>query len=91
MISYPSSTISSRDYANNIKEFLKSKGVISRDINDKVGSYNAYRISGYYPEYNRYIKIWCFETEDGNTRYISIEGSDNVSYKYDIINTYTLY
>lgn len=91
MASYPSSTISAREYANNVKELLKSKGIIPMDINDKVGSYNAYRISGYYTEYNRYIKIWCFETGDGNTRYISIEGPDSVGDKYDIINTYTLY
>lgn len=63
MASYPSSTISAREYANNVKELLKSKGIIPMDINDKVGSYNAYRISGYYTEYNRYIKFGALKQE----------------------------
>lgn len=88
---HPTSTISARAYADNVKELFKSNGVIPMDIKDKVGSYNAYRISGYYADYKRYLKVWCFETGDGNTHYISIEGPDNVSDKYDIINTFTLY
>lgn len=56
----------------------------------KVGKYDAYKVSGYYSTENLWLVTWCFLDENGRLHYIAVEGPDQESEHYDLINTFSL-
>ena len=91
MYAVPTSQISAFDYAGKIYDKLEEDGVDGL-TNAKVmmGGYMAYQVTGYYSDKNIWLTTWTFETDDGMSRYISVEGPDRRNSKFLIPNTFTL-
>lgn len=53
----------------------------------KIGSYEAYQVYGYYEPAKKWLSIWCFKV-DKIVHYIGIEGPDNNSEYFKIVNTF---
>ena len=56
----------------------------------KLSDYDAYQLSGYYPDYNLFIYIWTFEDGNGVTHYISLEGGEKIEDYLEVPDTFTL-
>ena len=83
--------IDAYNYASNIMNKLKSEGVQNvQGATVNVGKYSAYQVYGYYANENIWLVCWFFETEDGKTHYISIEGPDRNSEYFNIPNSFSL-
>lgn len=91
MYAVPTSQLSAYDYADRIYDKLEEDEASSlTSAKVMMGSYMAYRVSGYYSEVNTWLSTWTFETDDGMTRYISVEGPDKENNKFLIPNTFSL-
>lgn len=87
----PTTQISAYNYASNIMTELQSEGVQNvQGATVSVDKYSAYQVYGYYSSENIWLVCWLFEAEDGKTHYISIEGPDNTSEYFNILNTFSL-
>ena len=87
----PTTQIDAYNYASNIMNKLKSEGVQNvQGATVNVGKYSAYQVYGYYANENIWLVCWFFETEDGKTHYISIEGPDRNSEYFNIPNSFSL-
>lgn len=87
----PTTQIDAYNYASNIMTNLKSEGaenVQGSTVN--VGKYSAYQVYGYYSSENIWLVCWFFETEDGKTHYISVEGPDRNSEYFNIPDSFSL-
>ena len=87
----PTTQIDAYNYASNIMNKLKSDGVQNvQGATVNVGKYSAYQVYGYYANENVWLVCWFFETEEGKTHYISIEGPDRNSEHFNIPNSFSL-
>ena len=87
----PTTQIDAYNYASNIMTKLQSEGVQNvQGATVSVGKYSAYQVYGYYSNENTWLVCWFFETEDGKTHYISIEGPDRNSEYFNIPNSFSL-
>ena len=77
MDSEKTSTITAQNWYNAMIDRFKNNGV--KDIateNVNVDKYEAFHVYGFHEESKVWLSVWCFETEDGITHYIGIEGPD---------------
>ena len=87
----PTTQIDAYNYASNIMNKLKSEGVQNvQGATVNVGKYSAYQVYGYSSNENIWLVCWFFETEDGKTHYISIEGPDRNSEYFNIPESFSL-
>lgn len=80
-------------YSNSLYKSMKSENVeklkFSSDlITDEM--YFAYKITGYYEEDNTWLKIWIFKDDEDNMHYVSVEGPEEDSEYFDLIDTFTI-
>lgn len=83
--------VDAETYASNVMTNIKNDGatqVKGAEIN--VAGYDGYQVYGYYEDINVWLVMWFFETEDGKTRYIAIEGPDPESEYFNIPNTFSV-
>lgn len=78
-----------QDWANSTYTALVSQGVMEAGINrEVVNNYETYKVVCFKPAINKYLASWYFNTSDGRTHYISIEGPDAINDFYNMIYTY---
>lgn len=83
--------VDAKTYASNVAEQLKKKNVSQlTETSVNVAGYRSYQVYGYYDSMNIWLVVWCFETENGYTHYIGIEGPDSNSEYFSIPNTFKL-
>lgn len=78
-----------QDWANSTYTALVSQGVMEAGINrEVVNNYETYKVVCFKPAISKYLASWYFNTSDGRTHYISIEGPDAINDFYNMIYTY---
>ena len=67
-----------------------NKGITVQGAEVKLGKYDAYQVYGQQKGSNIWVVLYFFETEDGNTHNIGIEGPDRFNEAFSIPETFTL-
>ena len=82
--------ISARDYALGYASELEKAGVTVQGAEVKLGDYNAYQVYGQDQSSKKWVLIYFFEAEDGNSHYIGVEGPDKSNEAFTIPESFTL-
>lgn len=83
------STITAQNWYNAMIDRFKKNGVINiSSENVNVDKYNAFQVYGFHEESKVWLSVWCFETEDGITHYIGIEGPNYNNEYFNLIYTF---
>ncbi len=83
------SQISAKEYALGTANSLeKNQGITVQGAEVKLGKYDAYQVYGQQKESNIWVLLYFFETEDGNTHNIGIEGPDRNNEAFKIPETF---
>lgn len=90
MAHVPTSSMSAYQYASSYASRMKSEGVDVKTATVKMGDYTAYQVYGKYESENTWLVAWVFETKDGQTRSLAIEGPDASNEAFSIPDTFTL-
>ena len=90
MAHVPTSSMSAYQYASSYASRMKSEGVDVKTATVKMGDYTAYQVYGKYESENTWLVTWVFETKDGQTRSLAIEGPDASNEAFSIPDTFTL-
>lgn len=84
-------TADAETYANSCWYTIENAGATNiKGAQVTVAGYDAYQVYGYYEEENIWLVMWFFETGDGKTRYIAIEGPDPESEFFKIPETFSI-
>lgn len=75
--------------AEAITEGIKGEGASAYYITAKIADYDGYVVKGTYTDGTK-IDSYIFLTEDGELRFVSIEGPDRYNKNFDIPKTFTL-
>ena len=75
--------------AKAINEGIKNEGATSYYLKTKIAGYDGYVVKGTYSDGTK-IDSYIFLTEDGEVRFVSIEGPDRYNANFDIPKTFTL-
>ena len=86
----PTSSMSAYQYATSYATRMKSEGVDVKTATVKMGDYTAYQVYGKYESENTWLVAWIFETQDGQTRSLAVEGPDAANEAFKIPDTFTL-
>lgn len=80
---------SPHEWANSTYTSLVSQGVMEAGIDrEVVNNYETYKVVCFKPNVGRYLASWYFNTSDGRTHYIAVEGPDAINDFYNMIYTY---
>lgn len=90
MAHVPTSSMSAYQYATSYATSMKSEGVDVKTATVKMGDYTAYQVYGKYESENTWLVAWIFETQDGQTRSLAVEGPDAANEAFKIPDTFTL-
>lgn len=91
MLVSDTSEATAAEWLENMKFVFEQTGVTDIETSDvKVGSYDAKLITGYYDAISRWLAAYMFETGDGKTHYVSIEGPDKENVAFEIPLTFQL-
>lgn len=90
MAHVPTSSMSAYQYATSYATRMKSEGVDVKTATVKMGDYTAYQVYGKYESENTWLVAWIFETQDGQTRSLAVEGPDAANEAFKIPDTFTL-
>ena len=83
--------LSAEGYADNLKTALEDRGATNISVTPAtIGEFQGYKVSSHYEALNKWLYCYTFETNDGKTRYISLEGPEQTHEYYDIYQTFTL-
>ena len=85
-----STQISAKEYALGKAKDLEDKGITVQGSEVKLGKYDAYQIYGQQKQSNIWVLLYFFETEDGNTHNVGIEGPDRFNEAFKIPETFVL-
>ena len=75
--------------AEAITEGIKGEGATAYYISTKIAGYDGYVVKGSYTDGTK-IDSYIFLTNDGELRFVSIEGPDRYNENFDIPKTFTL-
>ena len=85
----PTSQINAITWANNIYSLLQKNKAKNINVTTlKINELNVYQVNGYYEKENTYLSTWCFDTKNGYTHYLALEGITSSTEYYDIIYTF---
>lgn len=83
------SDMSAVNWANNAYRDFQSKGIDSLNTSTtSINSYNAYVITAFYRDQNKYLTTWFFESDEGKTHYLALEGPTTTGDNYNIIYSF---
>lgn len=86
-----SSSLSPEEFVYTARNQLQEAGVSNFEIVQvNFNNYNAYKLVGYHQGNNKHILAYFFKAEDNVTHYVGIEGPDNQSDNFKILDTYKL-
>lgn len=89
LMSAPSSKYPAINYANSVYYSVESNG--GKEIKaqkTRVNGHTAYTVKAVYPSLYKYLTTWCFESDDGKTHYLAIEGPEEDNDYFQIIYSF---
>ena len=90
MMNVDTSRLSAYQYASNYAKSIQSEGITPTTAMANIGNYTAYQVYARYTSDNTWLVAWFFETPNGKTHCISVEGPDASNEAFKIPDTFTL-
>lgn len=90
MMNTDTTKLSAYQYASNYAKSIQSEGITPSTATVKMGDYTAYQVYARYTTENIWLVAWFFETPNGKTHCISVEGPDASNEAFKIPDTFTL-
>lgn len=78
------SEIDAKNFALGIAKQLQDAGIEVQGSEAKIGKYDAYEVYGIQTDTQIWVLVYCFETEDGITHYVGVEGPDKTNEAFKI-------
>lgn len=82
--------ISAKEYALGYANELEKVGVSVQGAEVKLGKYDAFQVYGQDQSSKKWVLIYFFEAEDGNSHYVGVEGPDKSNEAFAIPESFTL-
>ena len=90
MMNTDTTKLSAYQYASNYAKSIQSEGITPTTAMANMGNYTAYQVYARYTSDNTWLVAWFFETPNGKTHCISVEGPDANNEAFKIPETFTL-
>ena len=90
MMNTDTTKLSAYQYASNYAKSIQSEGITPTTAMANMGNYTAYQVYARYTSDNTWLVAWFFETPNGKTHCISVEGPDASNEAFKIPDTFTL-
>ena len=86
-----SDSLNAEEFVYTARNQLQSAGVEGFVVTKvKFNDYDAYKLSGYHQGNNKYVLAYFFNADDGIAHYVGVEGPDNNSEYFKILDTFNL-
>ena len=91
MIVYDTIQLDAKAYVDSVKVALEGRGATEISTTEAtITNYQGYQVSAYDNLTSKWIYCYIFETENGKTHYIALEGPEKTHEYYNIYQTFTL-